>query len=90
MGPDFKKNFSSEIFESVNIYSLMCHLLRINPSPNNGSIENVKHLLSDESRKRINKITSKPNSSSKLGSNFQKLADTLILVTILFNFFKNI
>lgn len=45
-GPAFKKNLKVESFETVNYYPLMCHLLNITPSPNNGSLENVEHLLS--------------------------------------------
>nr|XP_039259773.1 ectonucleotide pyrophosphatase/phosphodiesterase family member 5-like [Styela clava] len=47
-GPVFKKGFISEPFENVNIYSLMCHILGINPAPNNGSLDAVKQLLADE------------------------------------------
>jgi len=44
-GPAFKKNFISEPFENVNIYPLMCHILGIMPSPNNGSLQAVQQLL---------------------------------------------
>ncbi|XP_054752614.2 bis(5'-adenosyl)-triphosphatase enpp4-like [Lytechinus pictus] len=44
-GPAFKKGFVAEPFSSTNVYTLMCHLLGINPSPNNGSWENVQSLL---------------------------------------------
>lgn len=48
-GPDFKVNFTTDVFESVNVYPLLCHLLRINPSPNNGSIDNLAHILAPQS-----------------------------------------
>ncbi|XP_069779402.1 ectonucleotide pyrophosphatase/phosphodiesterase family member 7-like [Narcine bancroftii] len=44
-GPDFKKNYLAEPFESVNIYSLMCELLNIKPEPNNGSLEYTQEML---------------------------------------------
>nr|XP_061789061.1 ectonucleotide pyrophosphatase/phosphodiesterase family member 7-like [Nerophis lumbriciformis] len=44
-GPDFKKNFVSEPFDSVHIYPLMCHLLGIRGEPNNGSLEQTADML---------------------------------------------
>ena len=41
-GPAFEEGFVSEPFENVNIYSLMCHLLGIEPTPNNGSLQAVE------------------------------------------------
>ncbi|XP_063403049.1 ectonucleotide pyrophosphatase/phosphodiesterase family member 5-like [Mytilus trossulus] len=47
-GQAFKKGIVSEPFESVDIYPLMCHILGIQPAPNNGSLDNVHHLLDRE------------------------------------------
>ncbi|XP_062930457.1 ectonucleotide pyrophosphatase/phosphodiesterase family member 7-like [Mobula hypostoma] len=44
-GPDFKKNYLAEPFESVNIYPLMCELLNIHPEPNNGSLVYTRAML---------------------------------------------
>ncbi|KAM9805546.1 ectonucleotide pyrophosphatase/phosphodiesterase family member 7 [Syngnathus typhle] len=44
-GPDFKKNFLSEPFDSVHIYPLMCQLLNIWAEPNNGSLEHTADML---------------------------------------------
>ena len=41
-------------FETVNYYPLMCHLLDISPSPNNGSLDLVRHLLKDSGGKSLN------------------------------------
>ncbi|XP_053396053.1 ectonucleotide pyrophosphatase/phosphodiesterase family member 5-like [Mercenaria mercenaria] len=49
VGPAFKKGHVSEQFNSVDIYPLMCHILGIEPAPNNGSFENVKGLLREKS-----------------------------------------
>ena len=50
-GPAFKEGFVSEPFENVNIYSLMCHILGIEPAPNNGSLQAVQHLLKEKEHK---------------------------------------
>ncbi|XP_059153949.1 ectonucleotide pyrophosphatase/phosphodiesterase family member 5-like [Physella acuta] len=47
MGPSFKQGFSVESFSSVDIYPLMCHLLKLQPAPNNGSMKIVGQLLSE-------------------------------------------
>lgn len=44
-GPDFKKNYTSEPFESIHIYPLMCKLLGIVPEPHNGSFTVTEDLL---------------------------------------------
>ena len=44
-GPAFKKGYIAEPFDSVDIYPLMCHILGLTPAPNNGSLDNVKHML---------------------------------------------
>ncbi|XP_066532175.1 ectonucleotide pyrophosphatase/phosphodiesterase family member 7 isoform X1 [Hoplias malabaricus] len=44
-GPDFKKNFLAEPFDSVSIYPLMCKLLGVNPAPHNGSLTDTELML---------------------------------------------
>ncbi|XP_007901470.1 ectonucleotide pyrophosphatase/phosphodiesterase family member 5 [Callorhinchus milii] len=44
-GPAFKKNFTKEAIRSVDIYPLICHILGLDPMPNNGSFKNVQELL---------------------------------------------
>ncbi|XP_074540334.1 ectonucleotide pyrophosphatase/phosphodiesterase family member 7 [Halichoeres trimaculatus] len=44
-GPDFKKNFVSEPFDSIHVYPLMCKLLQIEPAPHNGSLSVTENLL---------------------------------------------
>ena len=48
-GPSFRINHQIEPFNSVNLYSLFCHILRIQPAPNNGSLSLVSHMLSKSS-----------------------------------------
>ncbi|XP_053346094.1 ectonucleotide pyrophosphatase/phosphodiesterase family member 7-like [Clarias gariepinus] len=45
IGPDFRKNFIIEPFETVHIYSLMCHLLGITPEPNDGHLDVTRSML---------------------------------------------
>nr|XP_033770271.1 ectonucleotide pyrophosphatase/phosphodiesterase family member 7-like isoform X1 [Geotrypetes seraphini] len=44
-GPDFKKNYIAEPFDSIHIYPLMCKLLGVNPEPNNGSLAITQEML---------------------------------------------
>lgn len=47
-GPAFKKNYTSTPFNIVDIYPLMCHILRVPPHPNDGNLANIRHILLDE------------------------------------------
>lgn len=54
-GPAFKKNLEfSEAFEVINVYPLACHLLGIEPAPNNGSLTNVRFILNGSMRLQVN------------------------------------
>ncbi|XP_038655848.1 ectonucleotide pyrophosphatase/phosphodiesterase family member 5 [Scyliorhinus canicula] len=44
-GPAFKKNFTKENMAIIDLYPLLCHLLGIDPMPNNGTLKNVQELL---------------------------------------------
>ncbi|KAJ3598229.1 hypothetical protein NHX12_001740 [Muraenolepis orangiensis] len=44
-GPDFKKNYVAEPFDSIHIYPLMCRLLKIQSEPNNGSLVFTEEML---------------------------------------------
>uniref|UniRef100_A0A915KXX4 Ectonucleotide pyrophosphatase/phosphodiesterase family member 5 n=1 Tax=Romanomermis culicivorax TaxID=13658 RepID=A0A915KXX4_ROMCU len=50
-GPAFKKSFNITQFVNIDLYVLMCYILNIKPSPNNGSFERVRSILSDEGLK---------------------------------------
>ncbi|XP_076445124.1 bis(5'-adenosyl)-triphosphatase enpp4-like [Babylonia areolata] len=46
MGPAFRKGVkNADPFRIVDIYPLMCHLLGLDPAPNNGSLNNTAHIL---------------------------------------------
>lgn len=46
IGPDFKQGYTRpNTFRNVCVYPLLCHLLGIEPSPNDGSLDEVLDLL---------------------------------------------
>ena len=46
IGPDFKVGYEkADRFRNVCIYPLLCHLLGVNPSPNDGSLDEVRDML---------------------------------------------
>ncbi|KAJ8026888.1 Bis(5'-adenosyl)-triphosphatase enpp4 [Holothuria leucospilota] len=48
-GPAFNRGLkNAKPFHTVDIYSLMCHVMRLDPAPHNGSLENVKHLFANQ------------------------------------------
>ncbi|KAF7644082.1 hypothetical protein LDENG_00228100 [Lucifuga dentata] len=52
-GPDFRKNFLSEPFDSIHTYPLMCRLLQIQPAPHNGSLSVTQNLLLHSGSQRL-------------------------------------
>ncbi|XP_023217195.1 ectonucleotide pyrophosphatase/phosphodiesterase family member 5-like [Centruroides sculpturatus] len=78
-GPDFKMNYTRDEFDTVNIYPLICHLLGIKPSPNNGSLSNIKDILTNESNNEIER------NNSVLNSVFSTMFMLVTLVMILFS-----
>lgn len=46
-GPAFKKGFNVTQFMNLDLFPLMCYILGIEPTPNNGSFERVRMLLND-------------------------------------------
>ena len=47
-GPAFRERAVVKPFKTVDLYPLMCKLLGVNPRPNNGSLENVRAVLKDD------------------------------------------
>lgn len=47
-GPAFRQHYKKTSIRSVDLYPLMCHILSIPPLPNNGSLLNIKDLLSHQ------------------------------------------
>ena len=48
MGPEFKVGVKIPIFHNIDVYELMCHLLDIEPAPNNGSLHRAHSILKEE------------------------------------------
>ena len=48
VGPAFKHGITVEPFESVDIYPLLCHILKIPPAKHEGSLDRVMTLLATE------------------------------------------
>lgn len=44
-GPAFKSGFVARTFQNIHVYDLICHLLRLTPAPNDGSLDSVRVLL---------------------------------------------
>ncbi|XP_056419288.1 ectonucleotide pyrophosphatase/phosphodiesterase family member 3 [Hyla sarda] len=44
-GPGFKKKVEVDSFDNIELYNLMCDLLKIHPAPNNGTHGSLNHLL---------------------------------------------
>ncbi|CAG2123020.1 unnamed protein product, partial [Medioppia subpectinata] len=44
-GPALKKNYTAESLEMVDHYNLFCHILGINPIPNNGTDSKAREML---------------------------------------------
>ncbi|KAM8735414.1 ectonucleotide pyrophosphatase/phosphodiesterase family member 7 [Acanthopagrus schlegelii] len=77
-GPDFKKNFLSEPFDSIHIYPLMCKLLQIEPAPHNGSLSVTENMLLGPEGPAG---TEKPGSGGSQGAS---LSVALLLCMLLF------
>ncbi|KAL3881553.1 hypothetical protein ACJMK2_027979 [Sinanodonta woodiana] len=56
-GPAFKKDYSTGPISVVDLYPLMCHILGIKPAPNNGSLENIQHILVNPHKANILSVT---------------------------------
>jgi predicted AlkP superfamily pyrophosphatase or phosphodiesterase len=47
-GPDFVSGEVVSAFESIHIYELMAYILGLNPAPNDGNRDELRHLLKNE------------------------------------------
>jgi alkaline phosphatase D len=46
-GPAFKTGYLHPTFENVNLYTLICHILKIQPAENDGNFDAVKGMLKE-------------------------------------------
>jgi len=45
VGPAFKKNYSFDRMNNIDIYNLICKILKIKPAPNDGNLKNILPLF---------------------------------------------
>ena len=46
VGPSFKKGgYKANMFQNIDIYPLLCHLLKIKPAPVDGKLERIREIL---------------------------------------------
>jgi len=57
-GPAFKSGYVTKGFNNVDIYPLLCHLLEIDPYPNDGNLHHTHSLLNDDGYLLITIVTS--------------------------------
>nr|XP_057918638.1 ectonucleotide pyrophosphatase/phosphodiesterase family member 7 [Doryrhamphus excisus] len=82
VGPDFKKNLVVEPFETVNVYSLMCHLLGIEPEVNDGHLDNTKHMLVPKINAGGDHNGQKPQTRSQIVTGLSAVTGFLALVFV--------
>jgi len=44
-GPAFRSGYTSAPFQNIHVYDLLCHILGIRPSPNDGSLDSTRAML---------------------------------------------
>ena len=44
-GPAFKKGYSAEPFENIEVYNIMCKILKLKPAKNDGDLDRIKKML---------------------------------------------
>ncbi|KAG8558441.1 hypothetical protein GDO81_016993 [Engystomops pustulosus] len=80
-GPDFKKNYTAEPFDSIHIYPLMCKLLGVIPEPHNGSIAVTQDMITT-------KITEDPGETEDNNQNMvivlSALSGVLLLIFLFY------
>ncbi len=44
-GPAFRKGLAAQPFQNIHVYDLIAHILRLQPAPNDGSLDSVRVLM---------------------------------------------
>lgn len=50
-GPAFREGIKFGVFDNIQLYSLLCRILNINPSPNDGSLSGLESMLRKGAKK---------------------------------------
>ncbi|KAF7253951.1 Venom phosphodiesterase 1 [Varanus komodoensis] len=84
-GPGFKEKIEVKPFENIEVYNLMCDLLKIQPAPNNGTHGSLNHLLKvpfytpspakEESPPSSYPVSPSPSSNVSSGCNLDSITD---------------
>jgi predicted AlkP superfamily pyrophosphatase or phosphodiesterase len=45
IGPSFKQGYESPILQNIDIYNLLCRILKIQPAENDGKMERIEEVL---------------------------------------------
>lgn len=56
-GPAFRKDFEQKSFQNNNIYLILCHLLGIEPAPNDGEWRRIRNMFRDQTKPHENRQT---------------------------------
>ena len=48
-GPAFKKGFVAPTFSNIHIYELLAHLIQVTPAPNDGNLDVISGMLTNDS-----------------------------------------
>ncbi|CAG2178111.1 unnamed protein product, partial [Oppiella nova] len=64
-GPALKKNYTSDWISMVDHYNLFCHILGINPIPNNGTDAKAKAIILDFEHDFNNRFKRNPNENEE-------------------------
>eukprot|EP00079_Xenopus_tropicalis_P038991 XP_017952762.1 PREDICTED: ectonucleotide pyrophosphatase/phosphodiesterase family member 7-like [Xenopus tropicalis] len=86
-GPDFKKNYISNPFDSIHIYPLMCKLLGVIPEPHNGSLAITQDMITSAANPGDPDEPNQDNTSSAAfiaGIIMSALLGVLLLVFVIY------
>jgi len=55
-GPNFKRNKKISGFINVDVYPLICNLIRIECNPNNGTLKTFEEVLNNSNKMAVNNL----------------------------------
>ncbi|KAI9555247.1 hypothetical protein GHT06_017762 [Daphnia sinensis] len=84
-GPSFKKNLQVRPFHNIDLYNLMCAMMEVDPSPNNGTWGALHHMLvsppADPSPEPLTPISKLPFPADEATYNEHLMRKTCSLLT---------
>ncbi|XP_030054629.1 ectonucleotide pyrophosphatase/phosphodiesterase family member 5 [Microcaecilia unicolor] len=85
-GPAFKRNVTKEAMTFTDLYPLLCHLLDIQPLPNNGSLSHVQDLLTSAAAQFLSDYGGQESYASIVGV----FLGSVLALTFLLVFIKHV